>query len=176
MLRCRFRLEETLRINLGLHVNLGGSLLFLNLAFLLNSGLSNGTQPWTCKVLGGLTHYCLLCCFTWTALEGFHFYLLFVKVLGTYIHHYLAKLCLVGWGEHHQPGQEPGQGKEGGSGLWPEGEQDGAVMGRERASPCPACSSSKCHGQGWEGFYMGSVHQIPSSIRRHPPASCSSST
>ncbi|XP_054057450.1 adhesion G protein-coupled receptor G3 isoform X1 [Rissa tridactyla] len=98
LLRCRFRLEETLRINLGLHVNLGGSLIFLNLAFLLNSGLSNGTQPWTCKVLGGLTHYCLLCCFTWTALEGFHFYLLFVKVLGTYIHHYLAKLCLVGWG------------------------------------------------------------------------------
>ncbi|NWX81079.1 AGRG3 protein, partial [Alca torda] len=97
-LRCRCRLEETLRINLGLHVNLLGSLLFLNLAFLLNRGLSNGTQPWACKVLGGLTHYCLLCCFTWMALEGFHFYLLFIKVLGTYIHRYLAKLCLFGWG------------------------------------------------------------------------------
>ncbi|XP_032848713.1 adhesion G protein-coupled receptor G3 [Tyto alba] len=97
-LRCRFRSEETLRINLGLHVNLVGSLLLLNLAFLLNSGLSGGTQAGTCKVLGGLTHYCLLCCFTWTALEGCQLYLLFVKVLGTYIHHYLAKLCLVGWG------------------------------------------------------------------------------
>ncbi|NXN76410.1 AGRG3 protein, partial [Himantopus himantopus] len=97
-LRCRIRFEETLRINLGLHMNLVGSLLLLNLVFLLNSGLSSGTQPWTCKVLGGLTHYCLLCCFTWTALEGCHFYLLFVKVLGTYIHHYLLKLCLVGWG------------------------------------------------------------------------------
>ncbi|KAF1537741.1 Adhesion G protein-coupled receptor G3, partial [Eudyptes schlegeli] len=97
-LRCRFRSEETLCINLGLHMNLMGSLFLLNLAFLLNSGLSSGTQPGTCKVLGGLTHYCLLCCFTWMALEGCHLYLLFVKVLGTYIHHYLVKLCLVGWG------------------------------------------------------------------------------
>ncbi|NXF69772.1 AGRG3 protein, partial [Ciccaba nigrolineata] len=97
-LRCRFRSEDTLRINLGLHVNLVGSLLLLNLAFLLNSRLSGETQLGTCKVLGGLTHYCLLCCFTWMALEGSHLYLLFVKVLGTYIHHYLAKLCLVGWG------------------------------------------------------------------------------
>ncbi|XP_065704165.1 adhesion G protein-coupled receptor G3 [Patagioenas fasciata] len=97
-LRCRFRSEETLRINLGLHMNLVGSLFLLNLAFLLNSGLSGGTHPATCKVLGGFTHYCLLCCFTWMALEGCHLYLLFVKVLGTYIHHYLVKLCLVGWG------------------------------------------------------------------------------
>lgn len=178
MLRCKFRFEETLRINLGLHVNLVGSLLLLNLAFLLNSGLSNWTQPWTCKVLGGLTHYCLLCCFTWMALEGCHFYLLFVKVLGTYIHHYLLKLCLVGWGEHYQPGREP-EG-DGGCGLQAEGEQGGAVMGREKASPCPAHSSSKCLSQGREVSYTGSVHCIWGSIRRHPPscwgqAFCSSS-
>ncbi|XP_064526957.1 adhesion G protein-coupled receptor G3 isoform X2 [Pseudopipra pipra] len=97
-IRCRFRFEETVRINLGLHMNLVGSLFLLNLAFLLSSGLSGRTQPGTCKVLGGLTHYCLLCCFTWTALEGCQLYLLFVKVLGVYIHHYLAKLCLLGWG------------------------------------------------------------------------------
>ncbi|NXL66434.1 AGRG3 protein, partial [Chordeiles acutipennis] len=97
-LRCRFKSEETLRISLGLHMNLMGSLLLLNLAFLLNSGLSGGTQLGTCKFLGGFTHYCLLCCFTWMGLEGCHLYLLFVKVLGTYIHHYLVKLCLVGWG------------------------------------------------------------------------------
>ncbi|NWU25548.1 AGRG3 protein, partial [Dyaphorophyia castanea] len=97
-IRCRFRFEETVRINLGLHVNLVGSLLLLNLAFLLNSGLSGRTHPRTCRVLGGLTHYSLLCCFTWTALEGCQLYLLFVKVLGIYIHHYLAKLCLIGWG------------------------------------------------------------------------------
>ncbi|NXL81074.1 AGRG3 protein, partial [Leptocoma aspasia] len=97
-IRCRFRFEETVRTNLGLHVNLVGSLLLLNLAFLLNSGLSGRTHPRACGVLGGLTHYCLLCCFTWTLLEGCQLYLLFVKVLGTYIHHYLAKLCLLGWG------------------------------------------------------------------------------
>ncbi|NXJ25313.1 AGRG3 protein, partial [Dicrurus megarhynchus] len=97
-IRCRFRFEETVRINLGLHVNLMGSLFLLNLAFLLNSGLSARTHPRTCRVLGGLTHYCLLCCFTWMALEGCQLYLLFIKVLGIYIHHYLAKLCLIGWG------------------------------------------------------------------------------
>ncbi|NXQ53469.1 AGRG3 protein, partial [Anthoscopus minutus] len=97
-IRCRFRFEETVRINLGLHVNLVGSLFLLNLAFLLNSGLSGRTHPRTCGVLGGFTHYCLLCCFTWTALEGCQLYLLFVKVLGIYIPRYLAKLCLLGWG------------------------------------------------------------------------------
>ncbi|XP_063266427.1 adhesion G protein-coupled receptor G3 isoform X2 [Prinia subflava] len=94
----RFRLEETVGINLCLHLNLVGSLFLLNLAFLLNTGLSGRTHPRTCSVLGGLTHYCLLCCFTWTALEGCQLYLLFVKVLGIYIPHYLGKLCLVGWG------------------------------------------------------------------------------
>ncbi|XP_062355961.1 adhesion G protein-coupled receptor G3-like isoform X2 [Cinclus cinclus] len=97
-IRCRFRFEETVRINLGLHVNLMSSLFLLNLAFLLNSGLSGRTHLSICRVLGGFTHYCLLCCFTWMALEGCQLYLLFVKVLGIYIHHYLAKLCLVGWG------------------------------------------------------------------------------
>ncbi|NXB82696.1 AGRG3 protein, partial [Donacobius atricapilla] len=97
-IRCRFRFEETVRINLGLHMNLVGSLFLLNLAFLLNSGLSSRTPPRVCRVLGGLTHYCLLCCFTWTALEGCQLYLLFVKVLGIYIPRYLGKLCLVGWG------------------------------------------------------------------------------
>uniref|UniRef100_G1MWK9 Uncharacterized protein n=1 Tax=Meleagris gallopavo TaxID=9103 RepID=G1MWK9_MELGA len=94
----QFRSEDTLRINLGLHMNLVSSLLLLNLAFLLNSGLSSRAPQGLCSALGGLTHYCLLCCFTWTALEGCHLYLLFVKVLGTYIHHYLLKLCIVGWG------------------------------------------------------------------------------
>ncbi|NXC50707.1 AGRG3 protein, partial [Penelope pileata] len=100
-LRCsykQFRSEDTLRINLGLHVNLVSSLLLLNLAFLLSSGVSSRASPGLCGTLGGLTHYCLLCCFTWTALEGSHLYLLFVKVLGTYIRHYLVKLGLIGWG------------------------------------------------------------------------------
>lgn len=60
MPRCRVRFEETLRINLGLHMNLMDSLFLLNLTFLLNSRPSSGTQPRACKVLGVLTHYCLL--------------------------------------------------------------------------------------------------------------------
>lgn len=102
----QFRSEDTLRINLGLHMNLVSSLFLLNLAFLLNGGLSSRASMGLCSALGGLTHYCLLCCFTWTVLEGCHLYLLFVKVLGTYIHHYLLKLCIVGWGELRLLGSE----------------------------------------------------------------------
>lgn len=119
----QFRSEDTLRINLGLHMNLVSSLLLLNLAFLLSSGLSSRAPLGLCSALGGLTHYCLLCCFTWTALEGCHLYLLFIKVLGTYIHHYLLKLCIVGWGEHRL------LGSEGACGLQPEGTGLCGVMG-----------------------------------------------
>lgn len=87
-------------------MNLVSSLFLLNLAFLLNGGLSSRASMGLCSALGGLTHYCLLCCFTWTVLEGCHLYLLFVKVLGTYIHHYLLKLCIVGWGELRLLGSE----------------------------------------------------------------------
>nr|XP_009664357.1 PREDICTED: probable G-protein coupled receptor 97 [Struthio camelus australis] len=100
-LRCtykKFKSDETIQINMALHMNLISSLLLLNLTFLFNNWISSMSQPGLCKGLGGFTHYCLLCCFTWMALEGCHLYLLFVKVLGTYIHHYLAKLCIVGWG------------------------------------------------------------------------------
>ncbi|KGL79154.1 putative G-protein coupled receptor 97, partial [Tinamus guttatus] len=100
-LRCtykKFKSEETIQINLALHMNLISSLFLLNLTFLFNNWISGRSQPGLCKSLGGLIHYCLLCCFTWMALEGCHLYLLFVKVLGTYIRHYLLKLCIIGWG------------------------------------------------------------------------------
>ncbi|NXA53028.1 AGRG3 protein, partial [Nothocercus julius] len=100
-LRCtykKFKAKETIQINLALHMNLISSLFLLNLTFLFNNWVSSTSQPGLCKSLGGLIHYCLLCCFTWMALEGCHLYLLFVKVLGTYIRHYLLKLCIVGWG------------------------------------------------------------------------------
>ncbi|XP_067158943.1 adhesion G protein-coupled receptor G3 [Apteryx mantelli] len=100
-LRCtykKFKSDETIQINMALHMNLISSLFLLNLTFLFNNWISITRQPELCKGLGGFTHYCLLCCFTWMALEGCHLYLLFVKVLGTYIRHYLVKLCIVGWG------------------------------------------------------------------------------
>ncbi|KAM8799433.1 LOW QUALITY PROTEIN: adhesion G protein-coupled receptor G3-like [Eudromia elegans] len=97
--RCTYKKlksKETIQINLALHMNLGSSLFLLNLIFLFNN-MSSVSQPGQCKCLGDLIHYCLLCCFTWMAPEGCHLSLLFVKVLGTYIRHYLLKLCAVGW-------------------------------------------------------------------------------
>ncbi|NXE54977.1 AGRG3 protein, partial [Casuarius casuarius] len=100
-LRCtykKFKSDETIQINMALHMNLISSVFLLNLTFLFNNWISSMSQPGLCKGLGGFMHYCLLCCFTWMALEGCHLYLLFVKVLGTYIRHYLVKLCIIGWG------------------------------------------------------------------------------
>ncbi|RXN17631.1 adhesion G -coupled receptor G3-like protein [Labeo rohita] len=51
-----------------------------------------------CQGLGLLLHWCLLATFTWTAIEGFHLYLLLVRVFNIYIKRYLLKLSLVGWG------------------------------------------------------------------------------
>ncbi|XP_062442891.1 adhesion G protein-coupled receptor G3 [Rhea pennata] len=100
-LRCvykKFKSDKTIRINMALHMNLISSLFLFNLTFLFNNWIPSMSLPGLCKGLGGFTHYFLLCCFTWMALEGCHLYLLFVKVLGTYIRHYLVKLCVIGWG------------------------------------------------------------------------------
>ncbi|XP_067406133.1 adhesion G protein-coupled receptor G3 [Emydura macquarii macquarii] len=81
-----------------IHVNLTSSLFLLNLVYLLNSWIVSLGHMGLCKGTGGFTHYCLLCCFTWMALEAFHLYLLVIKVTNIYIQHYMAKLCLIGWG------------------------------------------------------------------------------
>ncbi|KYO27469.1 adhesion G protein-coupled receptor G3 isoform A [Alligator mississippiensis] len=90
----KFKSDNTVKI----HMNLSGSLFILNVAYLLNNGINHLDHPGLCKGLGGFTHYCLLCCFTWMAIEGFHLYLLVIKVVNTYIQYYLVKLCLIGWG------------------------------------------------------------------------------
>ncbi|XP_074865225.1 adhesion G protein-coupled receptor G3 [Carettochelys insculpta] len=81
-----------------IHVNLMSSLLLLNLAYLLNGWIFSLGHQGLCKGIGGFTHYCLLCCFTWMAIEAFQLYLLTIKVTNIYIRHYLVKLCLIGWG------------------------------------------------------------------------------
>ncbi|XP_047218369.1 adhesion G-protein coupled receptor G2 [Girardinichthys multiradiatus] len=51
-----------------------------------------------CLYVALLLHYSLLASFTWMALEGFHLYLLLVKVFNIYVRRYLLKLSVVGWG------------------------------------------------------------------------------
>lgn len=84
-------------------MHLTGSLLCLHLSFLLCSLwvwlMKEQEAGWVCRGLGLFLHWSLLATFTWMALEGFHLYLLLVRVFNIYVRRYLLKLSLVGWGE-----------------------------------------------------------------------------
>ncbi|XP_063169154.1 adhesion G-protein coupled receptor G5 [Candoia aspera] len=79
-----------------IHINLLGALLLLNVSF--PSSKLFVALPWLCSTIAAFLHYSLLCSLTWTAIEGFHLYMLVIKVYNAYISRYLLKLCAVGWG------------------------------------------------------------------------------
>ncbi|KAK2869485.1 hypothetical protein Q7C36_001356 [Tachysurus vachellii] len=81
-----------------IHVQLSGSLFLLHLFFLASTLGSRTEKKPICQCLGLILHWALLTTFTWTAIEGFHLYLLLVRVFNIYIKRYLLKLSLVGWG------------------------------------------------------------------------------
>ncbi|XP_028256987.1 adhesion G-protein coupled receptor G1 isoform X2 [Parambassis ranga] len=85
---------------IGLHMQLTGALFCLHLSYLLCNFWARQQKEdgWVCKMLGLFLHWSLLATFTWTALEGFHLYLLLVKVFNIYVRRYLLKLSSVGWG------------------------------------------------------------------------------
>ncbi|XP_070809202.1 adhesion G-protein coupled receptor G5 [Pituophis catenifer annectens] len=79
-----------------IHINLLAALFFLNVSFLSSKTLVD--HPWWCSILAAFLHYSLLCSLTWMGIEGFHLYLLVIKVYNSYIRRYLLKLCAAGWG------------------------------------------------------------------------------
>ncbi|KAI4875393.1 hypothetical protein NFI96_018096 [Prochilodus magdalenae] len=83
--------------SIAVHMQLTGSLFLLHLFFLASAFWSKTENP-VCQSLGLMLHWALLATFTWTAIEGFHLYLLLVRVFNIYIRRYLQKLSLVGWG------------------------------------------------------------------------------
>lgn len=103
-LSCRLRRPEK---SVTVHLHLAGALLCLHLSFLLCGSwvlvLNENDEGWVCRGLGLLLHWSLLASFLWMALEGFHLYLLLVRVFNIYIKKYVLKLSLVAWGE--EPGQ-----------------------------------------------------------------------
>lgn len=90
-----------------MHLHLAGALLCLHLCFLLCgfwvSVLKEDDEGWVCRGLGLLLHWSLLATFFWMALEGFHLYLLLVRVFNIYIKKYVLKLCLLAWGGEMEP-------------------------------------------------------------------------
>uniref|UniRef100_A0A674HZP8 Adhesion G protein-coupled receptor G5 n=1 Tax=Terrapene triunguis TaxID=2587831 RepID=A0A674HZP8_9SAUR len=81
-----------------IHMNLLGALFLLNVFFLLSGPLASVHSTWLCRGTAAFLQYSLLCCLTWMAIEGFHLYLLLIKVYNVYIRRYVLKLCAVGWG------------------------------------------------------------------------------
>ncbi|KAM9861007.1 adhesion G protein-coupled receptor G3-like [Aulostomus maculatus] len=87
---------------ISVHLHLTGALFCLHISFLLGSfwvwKLKGDQEDWVCQGLGLLLHWSLLATISWTAVEGFHLYLLLVRVFNIYVRRYLLKLSLVGWG------------------------------------------------------------------------------
>ncbi|XP_024274428.1 adhesion G-protein coupled receptor G1 isoform X1 [Oncorhynchus tshawytscha] len=88
--------------SISIHVQLTGALLFLHLSYLLSEWWvwreADGAEGHVCLAFGLLLHWALLSTFTWLAIEGFHLYMLLVRVFNIYVRKYLLKLSLVGWG------------------------------------------------------------------------------
>ncbi|XP_028999841.1 adhesion G-protein coupled receptor G1-like [Betta splendens] len=85
---------------IGVHLQLTVALLCLHLSFLLCSFWVrlDEDEDKVCQAFGLFLHWSLLASITWMALEGFHLYLLLVRVFNIYVRRYLLKLSLVGWG------------------------------------------------------------------------------
>lgn len=88
---------------ISLHMHLTVALFCLHLGFLACSFWvlmpSGDGNTWVCRSLGLFLHWSLVATFTWVALEGFHLYLLLVRVFNVYVRRYVLKLSIVGWGE-----------------------------------------------------------------------------
>uniref|UniRef100_A0A8C6S403 Adhesion G-protein coupled receptor G6 n=1 Tax=Nannospalax galili TaxID=1026970 RepID=A0A8C6S403_NANGA len=79
-------------------MNLSSALLFLNLIFLLDGWITSFDVAALCTAVAALLHFFLLATFTWMGLEAIHMYIALVKVFNTYIHRYILKFCIIGWG------------------------------------------------------------------------------
>ncbi|KAL1007066.1 hypothetical protein UPYG_G00081420 [Umbra pygmaea] len=88
--------------SVGIHVQLTSSLLFLHTSYLLSEWWvwykADGAEGRVCLAIGLILHWALLSTFTWLAVEGFHLYVLLVRIFNIYVRKYLLKLSLIGWG------------------------------------------------------------------------------
>ncbi|GAA6225904.1 adhesion G-protein coupled receptor G5-like [Lates japonicus] len=85
-------------VSMKIHINLAIALILLNLHFLPSHTVAALSSTGLCLYMAIAVHYSLLATFSWMALEGFHIYLLLVRVFNIYVKRYLLKLSVVGWG------------------------------------------------------------------------------
>ncbi|XP_023806677.1 adhesion G-protein coupled receptor G2-like [Oryzias latipes] len=81
-----------------IHISLAIALILLNLHFLPSEMAAASSSSGLCVYMALALHYSLLATFCWMGLEGFHLYLLIVKVFNIYINRYMLKISVVGWG------------------------------------------------------------------------------
>ncbi|XP_044219671.1 adhesion G-protein coupled receptor G5-like isoform X1 [Thunnus albacares] len=85
-------------VSMKVHINLAIALILLNLHFLPSKTVAALSSSGFCLYMALCLHYSLLATFSWMAVEGFHLYLLLVRVFNIYVQKYLLKLSLVAWG------------------------------------------------------------------------------
>ncbi|XP_067349022.1 adhesion G-protein coupled receptor G2-like [Channa argus] len=85
-------------VSMRVHFSLAIALILLNVHFLISQQTAALSSTGFCFYIAIALHYSLLASFSWMALEGFHLYILLVRVFNIYIRRYLLKLSLVGWG------------------------------------------------------------------------------
>ncbi|XP_072016183.1 adhesion G-protein coupled receptor G4-like isoform X2 [Amphiura filiformis] len=84
-------------------MNLCGALTGLYLVFIamISIDTTRGEAEFPsigCGIVAGLLHYFTLASLCWMAVEGFNMYLLFVRVVNSYVRSLLLKASLIGWG------------------------------------------------------------------------------
>ncbi|XP_041646361.1 adhesion G-protein coupled receptor G5-like [Cheilinus undulatus] len=85
-------------VSMKVHINLVIALILLNAHFLPSQAVAALSSYGLCLYIALALHFSLLSTFSWMALEGFHLYLLLVRVFNIYVRRYLLKLSVFGWG------------------------------------------------------------------------------
>lgn len=80
-------------------INLSSALLGLYFAFVV--GVDKSSWGLGCTVVAILLHYFTLAAVAWMGVEAFSMYLMFVRVVNSYMPKMLLKSCLAGWGKNH---------------------------------------------------------------------------
>ncbi|XP_063953356.1 adhesion G-protein coupled receptor G2-like isoform X1 [Lytechinus pictus] len=74
------------------------SLLGLYITFMLVIGLGPVMSPIPCGILAAVLHFFALSSLAWMGIEGVNVYLLFVRIINSYIPRFIRKASFFGWG------------------------------------------------------------------------------